>query len=213
MKIKLSEIKPGKNYSRTFGVGDVSELAASMQEHGQITPIIVDASNNLIAGYRRFAAANALAWEEIECIVRPGSDAGIINLIENMNREGLSLWEEIQGIRDVFGDASDAEIARQLSKSNSFVRPRTAIWTMPQDFIDSVRLGQAGLKEIKRRMSDTRGPSAVSKNMGIPSQPDIRRMITWLMENDRDCEARALSFAVGGLDEETLKAISEKGDC
>jgi len=207
MKVKIADIKPGKNYSRTFGIGDVSGLALSLQEHGLIQPIIIDASNNLIAGFRRFAAAASLAWDEIECIVRPGSKAGVINLIENMNRQGLTLWEEIQGMKDVFGNETDAEVARQLSKSNSFVRPRTAIWKMDSDFITKVRLGEAGLVEIKRRMCDNRGPSAVSKNMGVPTQPDVRRMVTWLMEQGREWEANALSFACGGLTETELKEI------
>jgi len=207
VKVLLKDIKPGKNFSRTFGIGDVTELAESMEAHGQLTPIMVDGSMNLIAGYRRFAAANELGWNDIEATVHVGQNAGVLNLVENLGRTGLSLWEEIQGIKDVFGDASDAEICRQLSKTKSWAKPRTAIWTLPQDFINKVKNGEAGVADIKRALAKKRGPSAQSVTLGYPSQSDIKTMITWLVSEGRTIEATCLSYAVGGLTAEELEQI------
>ncbi len=53
MDLRLDEITLAKNYSRTFGIGDISELAHSMQEHGQITAISVTPDHSLVAGHRR----------------------------------------------------------------------------------------------------------------------------------------------------------------
>lgn len=205
MKIKLSEIELGKNYSRTFGVGDIKELAESMQENGQITPVIVNEKNVLVAGFRRYAAANELGWHEIEAVVS-NQDPKIVNLIENLQRTNLTLWEEIQAIRDVFGENPvKADIRRALSKSKSWVFTRVEVWNLPQDFVDKVRMGQSGLKEINKMLADKRGPSPQSLNLGIPSQPDIKRMVSHLMSVGREVEARALSFACGSISENDLR--------
>ena len=200
MKTKISEIILGKNFSRTFGTGDVSSLAASMKTHGQITPVIIDKDKGLVAGFRRLSAAKLLGWDEIETVTTSGLNPGVINLIENMNREDLTLWEEIQALRDVFGNETDAEIARQLSKSNSWVRPRTAIWGMPPEFIMKVRTGQSGINEIKRIMKPVANKdTAASLGMNTPSQCQIRQAITRLIDAERLSEARALSYACGAI--------------
>lgn len=205
MKIKLEDLNIGKNWSRTFGVGDIQELVDSMSAHGQITPVIVDDQNNLIAGFRRVAAATQLGWTEIEAVVNDaGRDPKIVNLIENMNRENLSLWEEIQSIRDVFGpETSQSDIARQLSKSRPWVEPRVKVWELPQEFLDRVRLGVAGVKEIRDRLRG-RTKSLTSTGGGKPNQEQIKQVITELLKSNRLAEATALSYAIGGVSKEEL---------
>lgn len=205
MKVLLRDIKQGKNWSRTFGVGDITELVASMREHGQVTPIIVDGEMNLIAGFRRVAAATELGWEDIEATVNSdGRNPKTVNLIENMNRENLTLWEEIQAIRDVFGsEASQGEIARQLSKSRPWVEPRVKIWELPQEFIDRVRLGVAGVNEIRKRLRG-RTKTNQSTGGGKPNQEELKQAITDLLKADRTLEARALSYAIGGISRDEL---------
>jgi ParB/RepB/Spo0J family partition protein len=208
MKVKLSDLKIGKNWSRTFGVGDITELVDSMREHGQITPVIVDKNGNLLAGFRRVAAAQELEWKEIEATIQSG-DGKVINLIENMNRENLTLWEEIQAIRDVFGsESSQGEIARQLSKSRPWVEPRVKIWELPQEFIDRVRLGVAGVNEIRKRLRG-RTKTNESTGGGKPNQDQLKDTITKLMQQGRDHEAKALSYALGAISQEELLGHSE----
>lgn len=199
MRVKIEDLKIGKNWSRTFGVGDIQDLADSMNAHGQITPIIIDGQNNLIAGFRRVAAAKQLGWDEIEATVNAiGRDGKIVNLIENMQRENLTLWEEIQSIRDVFGpEVSQGEIARQLSKSRPWVEPRVKIWELPQDFIDRVRLGVAGVNEIRNKLRG-RTKSNASTGGGNPNKEQIKQAVTELLRAKRTAEARALSYAIGG---------------
>lgn len=205
MKIKIDDIKVGKNWSRTFGVGDIQELVDSLNLHGQITPVILDEDNNLIAGFRRVAAARQLDWDSIEAVHNVvGRDPKIVNLLENMNRENLSLWEEIQSIRDVFGpEASQSEIARQLSKSRPWVEPRIKIWELPQDFIDRVRLGVAGVNEIRNRLRG-RTKSLASTGGGKPNQEQLKQAVSDLLKAGRTPEARALSFAIGGVTRDEL---------
>lgn len=209
MLVSIDEIQLGKNYSRTFGVGDISELADSMHEVGQITPVVLDKNNVLVAGYRRYAAAKQLEWEEIDAVVREGSEDEnkVVNLIENMNRENLTLWEEIQGIRDVFGpEASQSEIARSLSKSRPWVEVRVKVWELPQDFLDRVRLGVAGVSEIRTRLRGRTGEPTATGGKGVnqPNQKELKGTITELLKVGREAEAKALSYALGGISREEL---------
>ena len=198
-----------RNYSRCYGVGDVSELAASMKQHGQITPILVDADNNIIAGFRRVEAAKSLGWSCISVQVYEGDNAKAVNLVENLNRENISLWEEIQGIRDAFGeDASIADISRQLSKSTAWTRYRVRVWELPKEELDKVTLGQWGIKEIKaalRKKSDNQknpNPPSIS---GLPTPSQIKELITWLYGVGRVTEAYALTYACGIVTAEQVK--------
>lgn len=206
MMVELAKIKVGKNYSRTHGIGDITELVDSMREHGLIQPISVDRDHNLIAGFRRVAAAVELGWVEIPATWYYGENPKQANLVENMNRESLTLWEEIQAIRDVFGsEASQGEIARALSKSRPWVEPRVKIWELPSEFIDRVRLGVAGVSEIKKRLRGRTGKNtATSKASGTPSQQQIKTIITELLLAEREAEAKALSYAIGGCKVEDL---------
>jgi len=205
MKIEISEIKVGKNWSRAHGEGDISELADSMHEHGQITPVIVDNENNLVAGFRRLTAAKRLGWETIDAVLSTGEDHRVINIIENLNRESLSLWDEIQAINEVFGpDATQAEIGRALSKSKTWVKPRLEALSLPEEHLDRIRLGELDITRLRRLLKGNE-PSAYEKNLGFPSHTEINDAISRLVEQKRMDEARALGFAVGSVTRDDLR--------
>src|SRR5699024_11357094 len=77
------------------------------QTHGIIQPIIVrkteEEQYELIAGERRLRAAKFLEWETISSIIRDLSDAetASIALIENIQREELSVIEEAQAYKQL----------------------------------------------------------------------------------------------------------------
>lgn len=206
MKVRLDAVNIVQNFSRPFGLGCIKDLAESMAQHGQITPIILSGPV-LVAGHRRYAAALSLGWDEIEAVECVG-DPGVINLIENMQREGLSLWDEIQGIRSVFGsEASYVEIGRALSKSRNWVRPRVDVWSLPQDFIDKVRDGHSGIHEIRKMTA----PKSVAEErvinvLEVPKVVAIKALVSWLLLAGRSAEARALSYACGSLSREAVES-------
>ena len=73
-------------------VGDVTELAATIREHGVIEPIIVTPDGKLIAGQRRLAAARAAGLTHVPVRVRDVRDPRValeIGLIENVQRREL----------------------------------------------------------------------------------------------------------------------------
>jgi len=97
-EIALSEILPSPRNPRQH-MGDVDELADSLCAHGLLQPIVVrhpGRGYELIAGHRRYQAAQRLGWTEIAAVVRDETDeqAYILTLVENLQREDLQPKEE-----------------------------------------------------------------------------------------------------------------------
>ncbi len=73
-KLKITDIKVGKRSRKNLG--DIAELAASMDDIGLLHPVVVTAEHKLVAGYRRIRAAKSLKWPDIEVrVVRNLSEA------------------------------------------------------------------------------------------------------------------------------------------
>jgi ParB family chromosome partitioning protein len=72
MQIKIEDIKVRKRIRKDLG--DVHQLAESMQKYGLLCPIIVSKSNELIAGRRRLEAARTLGWKTVAVTVLERDD-------------------------------------------------------------------------------------------------------------------------------------------
>lgn len=116
-QLPASELQPGKYQPRTrMDPGSLEELAASIKSQGVMQPILVrqigglfDAKRyEIIAGERRWRAAQIAGLSQVPCLVReiPDEAALAISLIENIQREDLNPLEEAGGIQrliDEFG--------------------------------------------------------------------------------------------------------------
>ena len=113
---------------RSFDETALSELTASIQQHGVIQPLSVrrvGGGYELIAGERRLRAAQAAGLSEIPCIVMTMDDAesGLAALIENLQRQDLDFIEEAMGISRLIRTQklSQDQAARMLGKSQSAI--------------------------------------------------------------------------------------------
>jgi len=82
-------------------LGDIEGLMESLRRHGQLTPIIVNRDNELIAGFRRLQAAKRLGWKSIEAVIldRPSEQQKLeIEIEENVQRQDLSAGELAEGL-------------------------------------------------------------------------------------------------------------------
>jgi len=82
-------------------LGDIEGLMASLKKHGQLTPIIVNRNNELIAGFRRLQAAKRLGWKSIEAVIldRPSQQQKLeIEIEENVQRQDLSAEDLAEGL-------------------------------------------------------------------------------------------------------------------
>ncbi len=134
-KLSVGRIRPGKYQPRTrMDQQALSDLAASIRAQGLMQPLLVrpiDRDNyELIAGERRWRAAQMAGLAEVPALVREVQDeaALALSLIENIQREDLNAMEEAAGVQrlvDEFGmtheQAADA-IGRSRSATTNLLR-------------------------------------------------------------------------------------------
>jgi ParB family transcriptional regulator, chromosome partitioning protein len=95
MQVLLSEITIPERRQR-HEVGDLDELVDSIQRLGLIHSIVLDRSNTLVAGFRRYSACKRLGWTSIDCNFTDELDPLVLHLIEleeNIKRKDLT-WQE-----------------------------------------------------------------------------------------------------------------------
>lgn len=133
--ITPSEYQP----RRVFSDSALCELSASIKEHGVLQPVLAvktEVGYSLIAGERRLRAAKLAGLSKIPAIIidRDSRECAEISLIENIQREQLSFFEEAAGyarLIDEFG-FTQTEIAARLSKKQSTVSNKLRLLKLPQ---------------------------------------------------------------------------------
>ena len=106
--VRVSDIEVRPQIRRDFNEEEIASLAASIEEHGLIQPVVVvreGGSYVLVAGERRLRAVKRLGWASVPAIVISEKDQQrirLIQLIENVQRKDLSLVEKAEGIWDYF---------------------------------------------------------------------------------------------------------------
>lgn len=71
-KMKVSDLIPYANNSRTHSDEQVNQVASSIKEFGFTNPVLIDEDNGIIAGHGRIMAANKLGIDEVPCVVLKG---------------------------------------------------------------------------------------------------------------------------------------------
>jgi len=106
MTLPVGRIRPGKYQPRTkMDQQALAELAASIRSQGLMQPLLVRPVDRdryeLIAGERRWRAAQMAGLEEVPALVReiPDDAALAMSLIENIQRENLNPMEEAAGVQ------------------------------------------------------------------------------------------------------------------
>jgi ParB family chromosome partitioning protein len=128
--LALSRLQAGKYQPRTrMDEGALNELAASIKTQGIMQPVLVRPVDGgryeIIAGERRFRAAQLAGLDEIPVLVREVDDqaAAAMALIENIQREDLNPLEEAQGIARLISDFdfTHEQAATAVGRSRSAV--------------------------------------------------------------------------------------------
>ena len=138
---------------RRFDEAALDELAASISQRGVIQPIVVramkDGSYQLVAGERRWRAAQKAQLHEIPALVRELSDRDVmaLALIENLQREDLNPIEEARAYQRLAESESltQAEIAGMVDKSRSHVANLQRLLALPDPVIDMVERGELSM--------------------------------------------------------------------
>lgn len=146
ISLSVDEIHPNPMQPRTdIGEDQLTELAASITEHGIIQPIIVSQTDDgyqMIAGERRWRAARIAGLEEIPAVVKEvtSQERLEIALVENLQRADLNPLEEASAYRqlmDEFGLSQD-QVAERVGKSRSAVANTVRLLLLPSEIRDAL---------------------------------------------------------------------------
>lgn len=149
--IELIEPNPDQP-RRDFPSDALEELAASIREKGVIQPLIVrdnprkTGCYEIVAGERRWRAAQLAQLHDLPVLVRDVSDTELLELaiIENIQRADLNPVEEAMGYRqlmDRFGHTQE-KMAEVLSKSRSYIANLLRLLTLPETVLGWLREGK-----------------------------------------------------------------------
>jgi ParB family chromosome partitioning protein len=129
LEIPVTRIRPNPHQPRKrFGADELASLTESIREHGVLQPILVSETVDgyqLVAGERRFRAAQAAGLERVPAVVRQLADREQIEfaLVENLQREDLDPLETAEAYRQLieeFGFTQD-DVAHRVGKARSTV--------------------------------------------------------------------------------------------
>ncbi len=129
-EVPVEFIRPGRFQPRTqFDDASIAELAESIQAQGLMQPIVLRTlgpdSYEIIAGERRWRAAQQAGMEKVPVIVRDVDDESALamSLIENIQREDLNPLEEARALQRLIDDfqLTHQEVAEAVGKSRSAV--------------------------------------------------------------------------------------------
>src|ERR1700736_3014646 len=125
ISIVPSPLQPRKDFASEA----LQELVDSIRQHGIIQPLIVRQLNGgtheLIAGERRWRAAQEIGLTEVPVIIRKATDLEVLelSLIENLQREDLNPIEEAQAYARLAGEFGmrQEDIAQKVGRSRAAV--------------------------------------------------------------------------------------------
>ncbi|WP_170410849.1 ParB/RepB/Spo0J family partition protein [Ruegeria atlantica] len=171
MKVPIEKLRANPNQPRrTFQPEQLDELAASVKEKGIIQPLIVrevgGGSYEIVAGERRWRAAQMAQLHDIPVIVRDFDDTEVLEvaIIENIQRADLNAVEEAAGYKqlmDRFGHTQE-KLAEALGKSRSHIANLLRLLSLPLDVQKLVVEGKLSAGHA-RALITAENPSELAK--------------------------------------------------
>ena len=146
-EIKISDIVPCSFQPRTeFDRDALESLAQSIKEKGVLQPLLVRKKNDkyeIIAGERRWRAAQLAGLEKVPAIVKDLSDSETLEiaLIENLQRENLSAIEEAEGLNRLMSEYEYTQevIGKVIGKSRSYIANTLRLLGLPEEIKQLVK--------------------------------------------------------------------------
>jgi ParB family transcriptional regulator, chromosome partitioning protein len=156
-RVALDRVRPCALQPRKdFPPDTLRELADSIKEQGIVQPLIVrerEGHLELIAGERRWRAAQLLGLSEVPVIVRQADDRAVLELalIENLQRENLNPLEEAHGYSQLIEQfqLKQEEVATKVGKSRAAVANALRLLKLPPSIQASIREGRLSVGHAK----------------------------------------------------------------
>ncbi|HET9397822.1 MAG TPA: ParB/RepB/Spo0J family partition protein [Sphingomicrobium sp.] len=174
--IEVARIRPNPSQPRQmFDDVSLNELAASISERGVLQPIIVRAVDDgyeLVAGERRWRAAQKAQLHEIPAIIRDFDEesSAEVALIENIQREDLNAIEEAEAYRQLISRYSHSQevVGKLVGKSRSHIANLLRLLELPEPV----------------RLMLLRGDISMGHARAIVTAPDPENLAIQIVEGD-----------------------------
>ncbi len=149
-ELPVTLIKPNPSQPRTnFDAEALAALAASIEATGVVQPLLVrplpDGSYELVAGERRWRAAQQAGLEKVPAVVRDQAEAERLQaaLIENMVREDLNPVEEAKACAALVEDLglTKEELAKRVGRSRPAVSNLIRLLELPDEALEMLESG------------------------------------------------------------------------
>jgi len=145
-EIEIDLIRPSEEQPRTkFNESRLQELAQSIKSNGIIQPLLVrrrDRGFELVAGERRWRAAQIAGVRSVPAIIRDIADEKLLELalIENIQRQELNPVEEANAYRRLIEDLnlSHDEVAQRVGRDRTFITNYLRVLKLPEDILSLV---------------------------------------------------------------------------
>ena len=156
--LRISELEPNRDQPRKeFDPAALAELADSIAAVGVIQPLIVrpitGGGYQIVAGERRWRAAQSAGLTEIPVIIRELSDKEVdeIALIENLQREDLNPVEEAEGYRHLMNeyDMTQEQVAARVGKSRPSVANAVRLLELPDSVLGMLTVGDLTVGHVR----------------------------------------------------------------
>jgi ParB family chromosome partitioning protein len=175
----------------------LAELAESLRSAGLLQPIVVrpvsEASYELIAGERRWRAAQRIGWGEIPAVIREVDDRTLLTLalVENLQRDALSPVDEALGYQRLIEEFafSQADVAEQVGRDRSTVANALRLLKLPKSVQEMLHAGTLTTGHARALL-------ALKDHRAI--EPLAREIVARQL-SVRDVEARTRTTQVAGV--------------
>ncbi|HSM91303.1 MAG TPA: ParB/RepB/Spo0J family partition protein [Anaeromyxobacteraceae bacterium] len=203
---------------KRFEEARLEELAASIREKGVLEPILVRRDGNkyrIIAGERRWRAAQRAGLKELPAVVREASDAEAFELalVENLQRADLNAIEEAEAYEVLLRDhgLTQEEISKRVGKERSTVANALRLLKLPEEVRDAVRDGRLDMGHA-RALLGLDDPEAIKRAAirAIRERLSVRATEALVREQAAGGEGQKKKGAVAEGDSPAVKDLTQR---
>ena len=218
VSLSISEIEPNREQPRKqFDDAALSELAASIAQHGVLQPLLVrplhGGGYQLVAGERRWRASRMAGLTEVPVVIRELTDreAAELALIENLQRQDLNPMEEAYGFRTLMEQygLTQEETAKAVNKSRPAVANALRLLNLPGELAALVENGSLSAGHARALLSfDTPQEQAAAAKEAIRKELSVRALEKMAKESRSRGGSKAVAHRDSLFDEVEL-ALTE----
>lgn len=183
-QIPLERIQPNAYQPRVrFSAESLQQLAESIRQNGILQPIVVrpvEGNFEIVAGERRWRAAQQAGLERLPALIQTVSDQQMVELalIENIQRDDLSPIEEAQAYQLLLDEfaLTQEDIASRVSRSRSAVANTLRLLRLPREVQEMLLGSQLSMGHARALLPLSRGQQVTLAQVAVARGLSVREL-------------------------------------